>query len=83
MLADLDLQRLSQERMRQTSFNQSVQLHRDVIRQFRDVCCTPELPQTERLLCQRQYDRFPFVPSNPAVRDRRCYEAYNIQVQAW
>src|SRR5262244_2748619 len=81
VLADLDLQRLSQERMRQTSFNQSVQLHRDVIRQFRDVCFTLELPQTERLLCQRQYDRFPFVPSNPAVRDRRCYEAYNIQVQ--
>src|SRR5499427_1150597 len=81
ILADLDLQRLSQERMRQTSFNQSVQLHRDVIRQFRDVCFTLELPQTERLLCQRQYDRFPFVPSNPAVRDRRCYEAYNIQVQ--
>ena len=67
--------------MRQTSFNQSVQLHRDVIRQFRDVCFTLELPQSERLLCQRQYDRFPFVPSNPAVRDRRCYEAYNIQVQ--
>jgi NAD+ synthase (glutamine-hydrolysing) len=81
VLADLDLQRLSQERMRQTSFNQSVQLHRDVIRQFRDVCFTLELPQTERLLCQRQYDRFPFVPSNPAVRDRRCYEAYNIQIQ--
>src|SRR6266478_4494658 len=81
VLADLDLQRLSQERMRQTSFNQSVQLHRDAIRQFRDVCFTLELPQTGRLLCQRQYDRFPFVPSNPAVRDHRCYEAYNIQVQ--
>ncbi len=81
VLADLDLQRLSQERMRQTSFNQSVQLHRDVIRQFRDVYFTLELPQSGRLLCQRQYDRFPFVPSNPAVRDRRCYEAYNIQVQ--
>ena len=81
VLADLDLQRLSQERMRQTSFNQSVQLHRDVIRQFRDVHVTLELPQRGRLLCQRQYDRFPFVPSNPAVRDRRCYEAYNIQVQ--
>jgi len=81
VLADLDLQRLSQERMRQTSFNQSVQLQRDVIRQFRDVCFTLEFPQSGRLLCQRQYDRFPFVPSNPAVRDRRCYEAYNIQVQ--
>src|SRR5438132_8186047 len=81
IVADLDLERLTQERMRQTRFNQSVQLHRDVIRQFRDVCFTLELPQTGRLLCQRQYDRFPFVPSNPAVRDRRCYEAYNIQLQ--
>jgi NAD+ synthase (glutamine-hydrolysing) len=81
VLADLDLQRLSQERMRQTSFNQSVQLHRDVIRQFRDIHVPLELPRRGRLLCQRQYDRFPFVPSNPAVRDRRCYEAYNIQVQ--
>src|SRR5499426_2611354 len=59
VLADLDLQRLSQERMRQTSFNQSVQLHRDTLRQFRDVSCALELPQVGRLLCQRQYDRFP------------------------
>jgi NAD+ synthase (glutamine-hydrolysing) len=81
VLADLDLQRLSQERMRQTSFNQSVQLHRDILRQFRDVHFMLEFPQSGRLLCQRQYDRFPFVPSNPAVRDHRCYEAYNIQVQ--
>jgi NAD+ synthase (glutamine-hydrolysing) len=81
LLADLDLQRLSQERMRQTSFSQSVQLHRDTIRQFREVSFALELPQTGRLLCQRQYDRFPYVPSNPAVRDHRCYEAYNIQVQ--
>src|SRR6266436_1231625 len=81
LLADLDLQRLSQERMRQTSFSQSVQLHRDTIRQFRDVSFALELPQTGRLLCQRQYDRFPYVPSNPAVRDHRCSEAYNIPVQ--
>lgn len=80
VLADLDLDRLSQERMRQTSFNQSVQLQRDVIRQFRDVCVTLELPQHQRLLCRRLYDRFPYVPSDPAIRDRRCYEAYNIQV---
>jgi NAD+ synthase (glutamine-hydrolysing) len=80
VLAELDLERLAQERMRQTSFSQSVQLQRDVVRQFRDVCITLDLPQRGRLLCQRAYDRFPYVPSDPAVRDRRCYEAYNIQV---
>ena len=36
----------------------------------RDVCCR-----------SGRYDRFPYVPSDPTLRDRRCYEAYNIQVQ--
>jgi NAD+ synthase (glutamine-hydrolysing) len=40
-----------------------------------------ELPTAGCLLCRRPYDRFPYVPSDPEVRDRRCYEAYNIQVQ--
>lgn len=80
VLADVDLERLSQERLRQTSFGQSVQLQREAIRQFRTVTVPLDLPHSGRLLCQRQYDRFPYVPSNPAVRDRRCYEAYNIQV---
>jgi NAD+ synthase (glutamine-hydrolysing) len=81
LTADLDLERLSQERMRQTSFAQSVQQHREALRQFRTVHLPVTLPAAERLLCQRVYDRFPYVPSDPAVRDRRCYEAYNIQVQ--
>jgi hypothetical protein len=25
-------------------------------------------------------ERFPYVPNDPALRDERCYEAYNIQV---
>jgi NAD+ synthase (glutamine-hydrolysing) len=79
--ADLDLERLSQERMRQTSFAQSVQRHREALRRFRTVHLPVTLPTAERLLCRREYDRFPYVPSDPAVRDRRCYEAYNIQVQ--
>lgn len=80
LTADIDLERLSQERMRQTSFGQSVQLQREVLRQFRTIAVPVELPRSGRLLCARQYDRFPYVPSNPAVRDQRCYEAYNIQV---
>src|SRR5581483_7283792 len=28
----------------------------------------------------REVERFPYVPNDPAVRDERCYEAYNIQV---
>jgi NAD+ synthase (glutamine-hydrolysing) len=79
--ADLDLERLSQERMRQTSFAQSVQRYREELRRFRTIRLPVALPMTERVLCAREYDRFPYVPADPTVRDRRCYEAYNIQVQ--
>lgn len=81
VLADIDLERLAQERMRQTSFGQSVQYHRAALTQFREIDVALDLPRTGKLLCQRLYDRFPYVPANPAVRDRRSYEAYNIQVQ--
>ena len=81
VLADLDLERLSQERMRQTSFGQSVQRYREEVRGFRDTVVPVEFPRAGRLLLQREYDRFPYVPPNPALRDQRCYEAYNIQVQ--
>ncbi len=81
ILADLDLERLVQERMRMNSFGQSMQLHRDELRQFHQVAVAVDVSSRGRLLCQRQYDRFPYVPSDPTVRDQRCYEAYNIQVQ--
>jgi len=80
VMAELDLDRLSQERMRQNSFGQSMQRHHAELQQFRGINFDIELPN-KRLLCQRLYDRFPYVSSDPALRDRRCYEAYNIQVQ--
>ena len=82
VLAELDVERLSQERMRQTTFGQSVQYHADETRGFREVRTSlAHLKRDERLLSGRAYDRFPYVPANPETRDRRCYEAYNIQVQ--
>ena len=79
--AELDLERLTLERMRQNSFGQSMRHHREELRQFRKILFELDPPREGRLLCKRQIDRFPYVPSDPAVRDRRCYEAYNIQVQ--
>jgi NAD+ synthase (glutamine-hydrolysing) len=81
IIAELDLERIAQERMRQNSFGQSMQRHREELRQFRRIQFHSEFPTTGRLLLQRQIDRFPYVPSDPTLRDRRCYEAYNIQVQ--
>jgi NAD+ synthase (glutamine-hydrolysing) len=81
VLAEVDLERLALERMRQNTFGQSMQLHREELRRFRKVQFDLQVPKNGRLLCSRTIDRFPYVPSDPAVRDRRCYEAYNIQVQ--
>jgi NAD+ synthase (glutamine-hydrolysing) len=81
VLAELDLERLTQERMRQNSFGQSMQQQGEQLQQFRQVTFHLELPKTAPLLCRRLLERFPYVPSDPELRDRRCYEAYNIQVQ--
>jgi NAD+ synthase (glutamine-hydrolysing) len=79
ILADIDLERLVQERMRQTSFSDSVHDHRDRLRQFRRIEFDFEVPVGEIAL-DRTVERFPFVPSDARERDERCYEAYNIQV---
>ena len=79
--AEIDLERLTLERMRQNSFGQSMQHHREELRRFRKILFDLDVPATGRLLCRRRIDRFPYVPAEAPVRDRRCYEAYNIQVQ--
>jgi NAD+ synthase (glutamine-hydrolysing) len=79
IVADVDLERLAQDRMRLTSFNDSVSVHRERVRQIRRVLFEFEVPSGETTLV-RNVERFPYVPSDPAVRDERCYEAYNIQV---
>jgi NAD+ synthase (glutamine-hydrolysing) len=81
VVAELDLERLTQERMRQNSFGQSIQRHREELRQFRRIGFNVQLPKSGQLLCKRNFERFPYVPADPVLRDRRCYEAYNIQVQ--
>ena len=48
ILADLDLDRLKQERMRQTSFSQNIQYYQDSIRQFRDIKFDIHFPVAER-----------------------------------
>ncbi|MRR56219.1 MAG: NAD(+) synthase [Deltaproteobacteria bacterium] len=79
---DLDLDRLVQERMRQNSFGQSIQRFRDSLQSFRTISFAADLPSAEKIPLERRYERFPFVPSDPARRDERCREVYEIQVQA-
>lgn len=77
--ADIDLERLAQDRMRLTSFNDSVGEHRERVREIRRVQFEFQMPEGEIPLV-RCVERFPYVPNDPRVRDERCYEAYNIQV---
>jgi NAD+ synthase (glutamine-hydrolysing) len=79
IVADIDLERLAQDRMRLSSFNDSIGDQRERLRESRFVPFSFVVPQGEIAL-QRRVERFPYVPNNPATRDARCYEAYNIQV---
>jgi NAD+ synthase (glutamine-hydrolysing) len=79
IVADIDLERLVQERMRMTSFNDAAADHRDRVAAIRRVPVAIEVPAIAVPL-RRTIDRFPYVPSDPAARDERCAEAYNIQV---
>jgi NAD+ synthase (glutamine-hydrolysing) len=76
---DIDLERLAQERMRMTSFNDAVGDHRERVRAIRRVNFEFKVPEGEIPL-MRGVERFPYVPNEPRLRDERCYEAYNIQV---
>ncbi|MEZ4639343.1 MAG: NAD(+) synthase [Caldilineaceae bacterium] len=77
--ADIDIERLMQDRMRMTSFNDAAMAHQETVRAIRHVPFEFEMPGGEIPL-DREIERFPFVPSDPRVRDERCFEAYNIQV---
>ena len=114
--ADIDLERLAQERMRLSSFHDSIGDHLDQVRAMRRVEFSFEVPEVPPApnngeakgekreevgamnhaptgvpnpappllgaggTLLRPLERFPYVPNDRAVRDERCYEAYNIQV---
>ncbi len=80
LTADIDLERLRQERMRMTSFSDCVQLHREQLSDFRRIEVELELPVGPVAL-DRPISRYPFVPTETATLDQRCEEVYNIQVQ--
>ena len=83
LFSDVDLERLSRERMHQTTFGQSARRHRDEVRKFRQVLVPVAAPlEDAELPLERRVPRFPYVPADAQRRDARCREVYNIQVQA-
>ncbi|WP_144110457.1 NAD(+) synthase [Paraburkholderia sp. BCC1886] len=80
--ADVDVERLSRERMHQSTFAQSARRHKLEVETFRVVSCDVAVKTTGRLPLQRKVQRFPYVPADAGKRDERCHEVYNIQVSA-
>ncbi|HYB32162.1 MAG TPA: NAD(+) synthase [Steroidobacteraceae bacterium] len=78
--ADVDLERLRQERMRMTSFRDCAHVHRQQVASLRRIPFDLALPAGGTPL-ERQIGRYPFVPSEPETLDERCSEVYRIQVQ--
>jgi len=82
IVADVDLERVSRERMRLNSFGYSVEKHEKRVSAFRRVAFSLAVPSGFPLALEREVDRFPYVPADVARRDERCMEVYNIQVNA-
>ncbi len=78
-VADVDLDLLRQERLRQGTFDDNRRGLGDRVAGFRWVDFELE-PPTGDIGLLRKVDRFPFVPDDPERLALDCYEAYNIQV---
>jgi NAD+ synthase (glutamine-hydrolysing) len=78
-MADVDVGRIRQERMRVVSFGDAATLSPPAT-PFR-IAAFDFVPPAGDLALMRTVERFPFTPSDPARLRENCYEAYNIQVQ--
>ncbi len=90
VVADVDLERLRQDRMRMTSF---IDCAREEVARYLSPHRLPRReraahrripfrfdPPVARIPLRRPVDRFPYVPAEAASCDERCFEAYNVQV---
>jgi NAD+ synthase (glutamine-hydrolysing) len=79
-IADVDIERINQERMRTPTFNSAAVAAGNPEFSFRRIAF-PHHPHFDDVGLERAIDRFPFVPDDPLRLDHDCYEAFNIQVQ--
>jgi len=80
IVADIDVQRIRQERMRNGSFNDAARIAGDPEEDFRRITFEHK-PDFADIGLRRTLRRFPFVPNTPERLDADCYEAFNIQVE--
>ena len=78
--ADLDLDRILSDRTATSSYGDTIGDLRDRLRATRRVEFELRTPDTPAGL-MRRVERFPYVPANPANRNERCEEVFDIQVR--
>jgi len=79
-VADIDVQRLRLERMRNGTFNDNARSAGHPEKGFRSIGFAHE-PAFADVGLERPLRRFPYVPNRAEQIDQDCYEAFNIQVQ--
>ncbi len=80
LLADMDVARIVQDRIRNGTFRDAARNHMASLKRRR-ISFTAAPDRDAKLPLQRHVDRFPFVPDDEALLDQDCFEAYSIQVQ--
>ena len=80
VIADIDVERLAQERTRIGTFNDAAVVAGHPELRFRRIAFN-HAAESRDIGLERGIRRFPFVPNNPERRDADCYEAFNIQVE--
>ncbi|MEH3037134.1 MAG: NAD(+) synthase [Sphingomonas adhaesiva] len=80
VVADVDVGRLVQERLRNGTFNDAAVAAGHPETRFRRIAFD-HAPRTDDTGMEREIRRFPFVPNTPEKLDEDCYEAFNIQVE--
>ncbi len=81
VFADIDLERLVQERARMTSFGDCATDHRENLGPVREVPVR-FIPREAAVPLERGIERHPFVPQDTLTRKEHCEEVYQIQVSA-
>ena len=79
-VADVDVQRLRLERMRNATFNDNALAAGHPEKRVRRIPFEHR-PDLDDVGFERTLRRFPYVPRRPEQLDQDCYEAFNIQVQ--
>ena len=79
-IADVDVQRLRLERMRNATFNDNALAIGHPEKRVRRIQFEHR-PSFADIGFERKLRRFPYVPNRPEQLDQDCYEAFNIQVQ--